>query len=42
MTNPQLPKLSFKGKEKKNWSRVSDGGLTTEQTGRVTVDREKL
>jgi hypothetical protein len=40
ITNPQLSKDNFKEKEKKNWSRVPDGGLTPGQTGRLTVGRK--
>jgi hypothetical protein len=36
-TNPQLSKYNFHGSEKKNWSRVPDGGLISGQTGRLTV-----
>jgi hypothetical protein len=37
ITNPQLSKDNFKVEEKKNWSRVPDCGLTSGQTGRLTV-----
>jgi hypothetical protein len=31
---------NFKGKEKKNWSRFPDGGLTPGQTGCMTIGHE--
>jgi hypothetical protein len=37
ITNTRLPEHNFKEKEKKNMSRVPDGGLTPEHTGRLTV-----
>jgi hypothetical protein len=36
--NPRLSKQNFK--EKGNWSRGPDGGLTPGQTGRLTVGRK--
>jgi hypothetical protein len=42
ITNPQLSEENLKEKEKENWSRDPDGGLTPGQTGRLTVSQMTL